>query len=685
MKYQYPVCPKKPVTEERFGITIQDDYRNLENPQDPEVLAWVAAENAYTDAWFDQEEVQKRIARLQELKLGPAYDQVKEWAGGFLCLKTEEGIHSVVFRDADFRNEKVLLAKYDIPDFVPWFAAGCPNDDRLIAVLGNYDGKARPTHIIMDAQTKEILAQVGNGFAGDWDPAGKRYWYTRTDVKEAPEAGGGQDGSPSASISSVWFYDVETGEEVLVFEDSHYSVFADQHVSPDDLVIEVMADYSHSYFYACERTPDAKEPGGELFLTAPLCAAAREMTYVGTAAGRRWFIDKEEAATGALIAIPLGEDLAARELVLPGDPARTLESGFCLGGKVYLITMENVASRLYRLDLATPAAALVAIPLPSAMGAAALLGQSATEAFLMYESFTEAPRVLGFDGEKTRELYRAAETDYDELVCEQLWAKTAAEGDETLIPYYMIRRPDAKPEGNAPVLMYAYGGYNVSEMPGYVNRVTSLRVGEWVRAGGIYVHVSLRGGSEFGTAWHEGGMLMKKKNCYYDFIGVTEKLIADGWSQPARIAISGLSNGGLMVSALMTMRPDLFGCVIDSVPHTDMVRFAEDDRGHMYITEYGDPHESREMLAYFLSYSPYHNVRPVAYPPVYIQTGECDNNVPPYHGKKFAARVQELNTSENPVLFRVLAKGSHDRGSGAEYWQTAAEMQIFLEKALGML
>ena len=128
------------------------------------------------------------------------------------------------------------------------------------------------------------------------------------------------------------------------------------------------------------------------------------------------------------------------------------------------------------------------------------------------------------------------------------------------------------------------------------------------------------------------------------------------------------------------MRPDLFGCVIGSVPHTDMLQFAEDDRGPMYITEYGNPRESEEMFKYLLSYSPYHNVKQIAYPWIYLQTGECDNNVPPYHGKKFAARLQELNQSDAPILLRVLKEGSHDRGAGEVFWRTTAEMQLFADE-----
>jgi prolyl oligopeptidase len=218
--------------------------------------------------------------------------------------------------------------------------------------------------------------------------------------------------------------------------------------------------------------------------------------------------------------------------------------------------------------------------------------------------------------------------------------------------------------------------------PQYAERISGLQIARWARNGGIYVQCNLRGGSEYGPKWHEDGMMMSKRHCYEDFIGVAEEIIRLGWTSPEKLAICGCSNGGLLMSALVTMRPDLWGCVLDSVPHTDMIHFVEDDRGPMYITEYGNPRESKEMFEYLLSYSPYHNVKEVAYPPVYIQTGELDNNVPPYHGKKFAARMQALNTSDNPILLRVLAEGSHDRGRGDAYWQTIAEMQLFLKYAL---
>ena len=179
-------------------------------------------------------------------------------------------------------------------------------------------------------------------------------------------------------------------------------------------------------------------------------------------------------------------------------------------------------------------------------------------------------------------------------------------------------------------------------------------------------------------------MLGNKPNVFHDFIDIIKHVQELGWTCPDKTAICGGSNGGLLVTATLTQEPELMRAVIASVPHTDMLRFAYDDRGPMYITEYGDPRDEA-LFPIMRGYSPYHNIRAgQAYPALYVQTGELDNNVPPYHGKKFAARMQREAAPTNPVVLRVLARGSHDRGEGDAYYQTVSEMQCFLEHYLGM-
>ena len=231
--------------------------------------------------------------------------------------------------------------------------------------------------------------------------------------------------------------------------------------------------------------------------------------------------------------------------------------------------------------------------------------------------------------------------------------------------------------------MYGYGGYAAASNPWSVDMVTGHNVVEWVRKGRIYVHCILRGGCEYGTAWHEAAMKDRKKNAFYDFIDTARYLVTSGWTRAEKIVATGLSNGGLLMTAITTISPEDFGVVVASVPHTDMLRFREDPRGMMYITEYGDPKGSEDMFRYMLSYSPYHNIRPdTVYPSLYVQTGEMDNNVPPYHGKKFAVRMQREADEAHPVLLQVLAHGSHDRGVGDEYFLNIAQMQTFVEVEL---
>ena len=298
---------------------------------------------------------------------------------------------------------------------------------------------------------------------------------------------------------------------------------------------------------------------------------------------------------------------------------------------------------------------------------------------LEFESFVHSPMLLKLTGDQLTVLYQPNPKTAEDIEVRQIFTE-APDGER--IPAFVVMPKGLEKTGCTPTLMYGYGGYNNAILPSYNNPFVDLDIVDWVSQGRIYVSINLRGGSEYGTRWHEGGSLANKKNCFTDFIATAERIQQEGWTCPAKTAICGGSNGGLLMCALLTMRPDLWGCVIASVPHTDMIRFRNDDRGPMYITEYGDPMDPA-LFPLMLSYSPYHNIQPVAYPATYIQTGECDNNVPPYHGKKMAAKLQENNQSDHPVLLRVLALGSHDRGKGEAHLKTIAEMQSYIDWALG--
>lgn len=651
-KYQYPACKTVDTVENWFGRELADPYAWLRSAKDPEVLDFVARENAFTDSFFPADELAAMMDTLKSRRLPDLPGSITPWKDGYLGTVVSDGNYQLSFLDSGLHVTGQLPRLEALGNVLLFRAQPCPRDEDIMALMIQYPGAARPSLAVCRMSTGQVLTVIHSLFSYCWSTGDGCVYYSSTQ----------SDPATQESHSVFYRFDPATAEQTVVYEDSGFSIFGQVSASQDGqyVLAEVCRDYSAARWVAIETATGRTEV---------LTEESVEWTYLDSLEGKHCFITLSEAANGAVIAVSGGQ----RTTLLP-ESRRILDEGFSAGGQLFVTALEDVNGRLLRVSDGSE------IPLPSAYGAVSLTGRSRSGVFLHFESFVDAPSILAFDGQQLTPVLCASGEKHPELVVEQGFAPSSVDG--TKIPYYIVRRKDAEKTGDLPTLIYAYGGYNNSVTPQYVERVSGTQIARWAEEGGIYVQCSLRGGSEYGPRWHEDGMMMTKRHCYEDFIGVAEEVIRLGWTCPKKLAISGCSNGGLLMSALVTMRPDLWGCVLDSVPHTDMIHFAEDDRGPMYITEYGNPRESREMFEYLLSYSPYHNVRETDYPPVYIQTGELDNNVPPYHGKKFAARMQAANRSDNPILLRVLAEGSHDRGKGEVYWRTIAEMQLFLKYAL---
>ena len=661
MAYHYPKFEKSDFSEEFFGHILPDPYHGLKQALDPKVLDWVRQENEFTDRWFDQKELADKIAELKSQKRRPLYTQIGMWNGKLTATKPQDGNFKLVRLDQQMQNEELLFERDTVPNYTASSLRACPSDQNLLMVHGLYDGDPRQNILLIDSKEKKILSTIRDTFGASWSKNRATVYYVDTL----------SDSQMQTCRSRVCAYDVYTDTLRVLMEDRGNAILGSVSVSSDKkhLLAEMMDDYSHFRYFAIE-----EESGSICDLSQ---GKGMQVEYIDTIDDCHYFISKEASALGELLVVEKGQTLQQAKVVR-AEKTEVLDGGFVLNGKLYLTMMDNVSAKMVHIEKNGE----TEIPLPTRFGTLAFSGRAEDAVYFTFESFAFPPVLLRFDGEQMEIAMRSSDESYPDVVVEQLFAPS--ESDGKMIPYFMVRRKDIKPDGQTPTWIYGYGGYNIPALPWATDKVGGLDIARWAMQGGIYVMATLRGGSEYGTDWHEEGMMFHKKNCYGDFFGVTQKLIDDGWTNPKKIVICGCSNGGLLVSTLVTMRPELFGCVIDSVPHTDMIHFTEDARGPMYITEYGNPRESKEMFEYILSYSPYHNVKQTSYPSIYIQTGECDNNVPPYHGKKFAARMQECNQSENPVLLRVLAKGSHDRGSGEAYWQTIAEAQLFVKKALGL-
>ena len=653
MKYNYPEIRKSELVEERFGHKLPCPYTWLRNTDDPEVKDFTERENTFTDQYFDKEELQDMIRQVKNEYPEELPSSITPWKDSYIASLEHEGNHLIVELDHDLKQKKVLFKRYDLPERSVYSASACPKDDNILAIMTQVDGAPRPDNIIYDYEKKAILAIMPMTFSGTWSKHQKAFYSPKTQT----------DGE--RSITTIQRWNSETGqiEDILVSDDS--TIFGSTAISEDGkiLMISFSKDYSNDVFYAYE------EESGKISCLNENETA--EMHYVDSKDGYHYFIRIDKNPHGTLIGIPFGKELKDAETIYE-EKEGYMDFGWNINGSLYLHITSLAASSLMKLDDGS------FIDLPDKIGSLAHCGEGKNSKFFLFDSFTAPLSLCSFDSKEFIS-YSSEKADSD-LQVELNFAPSYE--DKEMIPYYLVHCKDAEKDGNHKALMYGYGGYNLSMPPWSVERISQINIRKWVKEGGIYVHCLLRGGNEYGPMWHENGMKMKKKNCFYDFIGIAEKVMADKWTVPSKTVISGCSNGGLLMSALVTMRPDLWGCVIDSVPHTDMIHFADDDRGPMYVTEYGDPNNSKGEFEYLLSYSPVHNVKDIEYPAVYVQTGECDNNVPPYHGKSFAVMMQEHNKSDNPILLRVLKLGAHDRGQGDDFWKTISEMRLFIKKNL---
>jgi prolyl oligopeptidase len=267
--------------------------------------------------------------------------------------------------------------------------------------------------------------------------------------------------------------------------------------------------------------------------------------------------------------------------------------------------------------------------------------------------------------------------DTDAFTVEQV---RYASKDGTKVPMFLVRRKDLPKDGNQPVLLYGYGGFNVSLTPMFNGKIVP-----WLEAGGIYAVANLRGGGEYGEAWHQAGRGANKQNVFDDFIAAGEYLVASGWTKPGRIAINGGSNGGLLMGAAVTQRPDLWGAVVCAVPLLDMVRYHQFGSGRTWIPEYGSS-EDPEQFKTLYGYSPYHRlVAGTAYPPFLMMASDHDDRVDPMHARKFVAALRAADTTPGDTLLRVEANAGHGGSDQvAKTIEASADMYAFLMARLGL-
>ena len=657
----YPDTRTVAVEDEFHGRAVADPYRWLEDDirESQEVADWVEAQNeiafSYLAAIPERDAIR---ARLQELWDYERFGTPRRIAGRYFFTRND-GLQnqSVLYTQATLDSAPTVLL-----DPNTWSEDGTvslggwvvSDDGRYLAYARSRAGSDWNDWHVREVDTlRDLPDRLGWSKFGtvSWTGDGLGFFYTRF-----PEPRSGEAYQAPNLHQKVYYHRLGTPQsaDVLVYGrgDEPEWIFG-THVTEDGryLVVDVWKDTDDKNQVLIK---DLFEPYGTFLALIPRFDHGFE--FIGND-GRVFYFETDFLAPkGRVIAIDIAEpeESAWREIIPEAE--ETLRGVSFAGGVLIASYLKDVTSsvRLFRTD----GTHIRDVGFPG-LGTVRGFGgrQSDTEVFYNYSSFNLPASIYRYDivtGESA--LWRQPEVDFDpqDFAVRQVFYRS---GDGTRVPMFIAHRRDAELDGNRPTLLYGYGGFNISMLASY----SAARLA-WMEMGGVYAQPNLRGGSEYGEEWHEAGKTLQKQNVFDDFIAAAEWLIANDYTRPEKLAIQGRSNGGLLVGAAMTQRPELFGAALPAVGVMDMLRYHRFTAGRYWVEEYGDVGDPDEFEALF-AYSPYHNLRPgTSYPATLVTTADTDDRVVPGHSFKFAAALQAAHAGEPPVLIRIETGAGHGSG-----------------------
>ncbi len=659
----YPETRRQAIVEEIFGEQVADPYRWLEDAEAQEVIVWSAAQNhlarGYLDGLPGRQALSSRLRELLALPwVGTPYVR-----GGrqFYHRRLADLDKDILFwRDKAGGPERPLIDPNRLSTPEKNISLGrysITHDGKTIAYQLRENNADESLLYVKDVASGEVsaidlLTETRNSRI-KWVKDGSGFYYTRRPTDPAiPE-------TERPGHAEIRFHRLGTpqSEDAVVFGPTgDPKTFLSPHVSWNGrwLFVYIWYGWVGSEVYV----KDLADPDGDL----TLFYKNRDAQIWVFQAGDYFYIHgNENAPNKKLERVPVGVfDRAAWETVIPEPKDAVLDEVFNAGGRLLVRLLRNAANELQIRDL--DGVLLHEIDLPAIGRTNWLKGNpDEKEAYYTFSSFAHPWQAMELSMASGRSrLWSEADAPVDPTpyLTEQIWFTSK---DGTRVPMFVIRRRDMPFDGSNPFQLYGYGGFGTPIRPGFWPAYFP-----WMEAGGGLAVANLRGGGEFGKAWHRAAMRRNRQNAFDDFIAAAETLIQRGYTKPERLAIRGRSNGGLLVSAVMTQRPDLFGAVLCGVPLADMVRFTKTGLGKTWIEEYGSPDIAEDFAALY-AYSPYHRVDPnQAYPPVLVQTADTDDRVKPLHARKLAAVLQAANQSRNLTLLSVQSQAGHGGGDRIE-------------------
>jgi prolyl oligopeptidase len=681
--FAYPTTERAEQVDVYHGVRVPDPYRWLENGDSDETKAWVEAQNAVSQPYLEGIPARERIkARLTELWNYERYGVPLKRGGRYFYVRNDglQNQNVLYVADSLSAEPRVLLDPNTLsPDATIALGEFVPSPDgRLVAYSLSDGGTDWRTWHFRDVQSGKDSPDVLRfmKFAVlTWTNDSKSVYYTR--YPALPNGTG--DGSKQREVFRHRLGD-DIAQDAAIYKITDHPTRNPYVEVSDDGRYLVMFIYDGSQstgLYYCKLDPSGARAGEVVRLIDTFdaeyqfVAEINDVFYVRTTSG---------APNGRLVAIDLASPAREnwRDVIQEGEFA--LRGASIINSKIIAQYLQDAHSvvRVATLD----GKPLYEVKLPGLGHADGFFGELAdTETFFSYTDFLtpmSISRLFVEDGEVT--LFRAPKlaADTRPYITEQVFYRSK---DGTRVPMFITRKRDFVKNGQAPTMLYGYGGFNVAQPP-----VFSTPVLVWLEMGGVYAVANLRGGSEYGEKWHSAGTKLQKQNVFDDFICAAEWLIAEKYTSTPKLSIRGRSNGGLLVAAAITQRPDLFGAALPGVGVLDMLRYhTASANARQWSSDYGLSENEPEFQALF-AYSPLHRVKAdTCYPPTLITTADHDDRVVPWHSYKFAAEMQRAQPCAHPVLLRIETRAGH--GAGKPVWMQIddyADQWAFLASSLRM-
>ena len=676
---QYPKAAKDGTVDEYFGTKVADPYRWLENDTSAQTAAWVEAENKVTNAYLAKIPFRgKLLKRMTELSNYERLSAPRKRHGKWYFFKNDGlqnqsvmyvmdklGGEPRVFLDPNKLSTDGTVALKGVyfshnGKYAAYTISRSGSDWEEIFVIDLKTGQLTEDHIEWAKFTN--TAWKGDGFyysAYDAPVKGKEF----SNVNSGHKIYYHKIGTPQSEDVLFYqnaaypkrFYYVDVNEKetkMYLYESgagSGNNLFVRDLTKPESQFIQMTSNMDYQYM-------PAYDEGDKIWL----------YTNYGAPKGRIMIADMRQPGVDNW-----QELIPEQENVLSGSDV--------INRQLILTYQKDASDHAYLYGLDGKLRNEIRLP---SVGSVGFMGdEKEPECFYTFTSFTVPGTVYQYDMEKDEStLYTSPKVNFrlDEYTSEQVFFQSK---DGTRIPMFLTYKKGMKKNGKNPVFLYGYGGFNISLGPGF----SAIRV-SFLEQGGIYAQVTLRGGGEYGEEWHLAGTKMQKQNVFDDFIGAAEWLISEGYTCKDKLAIVGGSNGGLLVGACMTQRPDLFSVAIPEVGVMDMLRYHKFTIGWNWASDYGTSEDSKEMFEYLRGYSPLHNLKPgTAYPATLVTTADHDDRVVPAHSFKFAATLQECHQGDNPVLIRIDTKAGHGGGKPlAKVLEEQADIYGFILYNLGV-